>query len=407
MKRAIALAVALAAASATPWRSISAQQQTQPAPPGANTVVSGPLRLATDVPLSGATVNQSFVVAGWTLDQFAASGTGMDAVHVWAVPPVGAPFFIGAATMGGSRPDVAAIFGAQFLSSGFTLNATSALPPGPYTLAVFAHRASTASFDIVDRVAIVAPGVTLSDLIPCAAGQVPMYSGTTWSCVSAAGAAGPTGPQGPTGPAGPTGSTGPAGSTGLTGPQGIIGPTGPTGITGATGPTGPTGVTGPTGATGATGTTGPQGTAGAAGSATGQIFVANFSNPAVAANNTFVFMGMNGQNFGFLAPAAGGTTISIFETTMPSACSFNAMYVRATPTSAVPTADTLDVTLYKNGSPTALTVSVTSSTTQFTTTSNSNLGTTVAVLPGDTVALGVRGSDGAPTVRMVVVTRCI
>ena len=49
---------------------------------------------------------------------------GVDAVHVWAFPVVngvvGAGQFVAAATLGGSRPDVAAAFGAQFANAGFT-----------------------------------------------------------------------------------------------------------------------------------------------------------------------------------------------------------------------------------------------------------------------------------------------
>ena len=89
------------------------------------------------------------------------------------------------------------------------------------------------------------------------------------------GPTGPTGPQGaqgiqglvgPTGSTGLTGSTGPTGATGTTG---SVGPTGPTGAAGAastvTGPTGAQGVQGPTGPTGATGSTGAQGYVGAEG----------------------------------------------------------------------------------------------------------------------------------------------
>jgi hypothetical protein len=91
----------------------------------------------------------------------------------------------------------------------------------------------------------------------------------------ATGATGATGSQGPTGPTGAQGAEGPQGTqgtTGDTGPTGPQGPTGSTGATGATGPTGPTGatgaastVTGPTGATGLTGATGPTGPTGPTG----------------------------------------------------------------------------------------------------------------------------------------------
>lgn len=81
--------------------------------------------------------------------------------------------------------------------------------------------------------------------------------------IGATGPTGPTGPQGVAGPSGgPTGATGPmgpTGPTGMTGLTGMPGPAGSTGPTGATGPAGTNGTTGPTGPTGALGPTGPSG----------------------------------------------------------------------------------------------------------------------------------------------------
>src|SRR4029450_10336624 len=51
--------------------------------------VSNPL-LSIDVPGMGSTVSSSFAVAGWAVDTGAPSGTGVDAVHVWAFPTSGA-----------------------------------------------------------------------------------------------------------------------------------------------------------------------------------------------------------------------------------------------------------------------------------------------------------------------------
>jgi hypothetical protein len=73
------------------------------------TAINGTLRLQTDAPAQNAVVTMPFQVGGWALDQLAVSGTGVDAVLVWAIPPSGSPAFLGAATLGGSRPDVAAI----------------------------------------------------------------------------------------------------------------------------------------------------------------------------------------------------------------------------------------------------------------------------------------------------------
>ena len=109
-------------------------------------VVASSLRMAVDAPTAGASVSPSFVVAGWALDATAADGAGIDAVHVWAYPTSGtSPIFVGAATVGTSRPDVATAFGAQFGASGFALTATDLLP-GTYTLIVYAHQSSTGTF---------------------------------------------------------------------------------------------------------------------------------------------------------------------------------------------------------------------------------------------------------------------
>ena len=69
--------------------------------------------------------------------------SGVSTVHVWAYPvdASGArldPIFLGPATYGGARPDVAAVYGARFGDSGYGLIVRT-LPPGTYDLAVFAY----------------------------------------------------------------------------------------------------------------------------------------------------------------------------------------------------------------------------------------------------------------------------
>src|SRR3954447_4897077 len=170
MRKMSVLRAALALALVFGVRSGAAQRAT----------VNGPLRLQVDAPISGATVTMPFSVGGWAIDQLATGGTGIDAVHIWAIPPNGAPIFLGAATMGVARADVATIFGAQFQNSGFNVAATAPLAPGSYTLGVFGHRASSGTFDVVEQIPITVRGVTLSDLFPCTAGQVPQFNGTAW-----------------------------------------------------------------------------------------------------------------------------------------------------------------------------------------------------------------------------------
>jgi len=104
--------------------------------------------MSIDTPGDGASVNGPFVIAGWALDAAAASGPGVDALHVWAFPSTGGPaFFVGVADYGIARPDVGASYGARFTGSGYSLLAS--LPAGTWQLAVYAHSAASGTFDQV------------------------------------------------------------------------------------------------------------------------------------------------------------------------------------------------------------------------------------------------------------------
>lgn len=90
--------------------------------------------------------SREMIVAGWAADLDAQDGTGVDAIHVWAYPRAGAhstgsgqgdPVFVGQASIGGARPDVAAVYGDRFLKSGYGLRIQH-LDRGAYDLAVFA-----------------------------------------------------------------------------------------------------------------------------------------------------------------------------------------------------------------------------------------------------------------------------
>lgn len=105
----------------------------------------GPL-VVIDTPSPTAEVTQPFGVAGWAIDLDSGTGTGIDAVHVWAYPVAGgAPIFVGAASYGIARPDVAAVFGDRFAASGYGLT-VDGLAPGTYDLAVFAWSEVTGDF---------------------------------------------------------------------------------------------------------------------------------------------------------------------------------------------------------------------------------------------------------------------
>jgi hypothetical protein len=118
-----------------------------PAARFADVTVVSTARLTVDAPANGASVAQGFTIGGWALDFGAASGNGIDVVHVYAAPLdwAGAAIFLGQAPVNGSRPDLAAAFGRQFGSSGFNL-AVPTLQPGRYRLVLFAHSVVAGAF---------------------------------------------------------------------------------------------------------------------------------------------------------------------------------------------------------------------------------------------------------------------
>ena len=120
-------------------------------------VVPGP-SVTIDSPVAGS-VGQPVTVRGWAVDGNAASGTGVDAVHVYAARGAAATF-LGSATYGQARPDVGALHGARFTNSGFTLTAASALPPGAYTITAYAHSTATDTFNSTASVAVTLLGPT-------------------------------------------------------------------------------------------------------------------------------------------------------------------------------------------------------------------------------------------------------
>ena len=113
--------------------------------------------LVVDTPQDGSPVSTRFTIAGWALDAAAATGTGVDAVHVWAYPAAGgAGVFAGAGVLGDARPDVGAFFGAQFANAGYHLE-VSTLAPGTYTLVVYGHSTVTGAFSVEQHVRVTIP----------------------------------------------------------------------------------------------------------------------------------------------------------------------------------------------------------------------------------------------------------
>jgi subtilisin len=112
-----------------------------------------------DAPAENVTVRSDFVVGGWAIDQTAANGAGIDAVHVYAFPAAGgSAIFLGVAHHGQARPDVGRVFGAQFTASGYSLNVTG-LQPGAYTLVVYARSVVSGTFTGIARaITVRSPG---------------------------------------------------------------------------------------------------------------------------------------------------------------------------------------------------------------------------------------------------------
>jgi hypothetical protein len=110
------------------------------------TVAGRPPLMSIDVPGNQQSSSRTFAVAGWAFDPNSASGSGVDAIHVWAYPVGGGnPLFVGAGTLGYARPDVAAVFGPVGTTSGYGLIGT--LPAGTWDLAVYAHSTATDTFN--------------------------------------------------------------------------------------------------------------------------------------------------------------------------------------------------------------------------------------------------------------------
>jgi len=116
---------------------------------GGGVYVAGPPQTALmSVDVAARTTGNQVRVAGWALRELAIDTVGNDAIDVWAYPVgAGTPIYVGGAPSRTARPDVATIFGGEFLNSGFDVNGT--LAAGTYDLVVFARNARTLKFDQV------------------------------------------------------------------------------------------------------------------------------------------------------------------------------------------------------------------------------------------------------------------
>jgi hypothetical protein len=109
-------------------------------------IVGTSVQAVIDTPRAGE-VESTFTIAGWAIDQAARTGTGIDAVHVWAYPAAGGePIFLGVANYGDVRADVAATLGEQFGASSFSLVVNGTLAAGDYQIVVYPHSAVAGDF---------------------------------------------------------------------------------------------------------------------------------------------------------------------------------------------------------------------------------------------------------------------
>jgi hypothetical protein len=116
-------------------------------------VVVGPV-MALDTPAKNQTVTSAATAQGWSVDLRASSGTGVDAVHVYAYPTNGgSPVFVGVAEYGLARADVANLFGAQFQNCAWRVP-LSTVPRGSYNLIAYGHSTVSGQFDAVQTVKI-------------------------------------------------------------------------------------------------------------------------------------------------------------------------------------------------------------------------------------------------------------
>lgn len=126
-----------------------------------------------DTPADNATVSNGFPVSGWAIDIATTTGTGVSAVEGYAFPAAGGdPIFLGIASYGGARSDVAGTFGPQFTNSGFGLTVRNLTPGQSYRVVMFAKSSVSGQFAASKTVHVAlaasspAPGPTPTDPNP-------------------------------------------------------------------------------------------------------------------------------------------------------------------------------------------------------------------------------------------------
>jgi hypothetical protein len=110
-------------------------------------------------PNAGAFVVGAVALRGFAIDLSSATGTGIDAVHIYLDGPYGTGTIVGGAAYGLDRPDIAAQYGARFGPSGWELAwNTAGLAPGVHRLYLYAHRTTDNAWSLMDPHLVVVAG---------------------------------------------------------------------------------------------------------------------------------------------------------------------------------------------------------------------------------------------------------
>ena len=124
-----------------------------------------------DSPRNGSRVRQPFAITGYALDP-AAANAGISTIHVWAFSSTGQARFVGVATYGLNRPDVAAFYGPQFPRTGYTIP-VKGLAPGDYLIGLYAWVNATQNFTAMGSLAVtVEPSGILTVDVPTLGSEV-------------------------------------------------------------------------------------------------------------------------------------------------------------------------------------------------------------------------------------------
>jgi hypothetical protein len=129
-------------------------------------------RMEINAPTAGQIVSGTINVGGWAVDLGEWSGPGVDQVHIY-----NGSTFLGAASYGFNRSDVASAFGdARFANSGFGFSLdTRALPDGATTLRVAARSTITGAWNWSERV------VNVDNSIPAPTYALEVYNAADYT----------------------------------------------------------------------------------------------------------------------------------------------------------------------------------------------------------------------------------